>query len=137
MHAVLADAANLALSIKSMSTDTPVLHRLRKRREFIAASKAAKAVTNSIILQGRARKDDSDSIGVGFTASKKVGNAVARNRAKRRMRALARVYVLKNGHPGHDYVLIARKNATTELPYEKLQNDLIKGLERLHTARIR
>ncbi len=115
----------------------PTPSRLKKRRDFLAASKSSKAVTNSLILQERRRDDDSLLIRVGFTASKKVGNAVLRNRAKRRMRALAQEIIVKNGKRGHDYVLIARKNATTESPYDALQRDLIKGLERLNKAKCR
>lgn len=138
MHAALVDAANSALNVIGLGNAAmPTLSRLKKRREFLAASKSAKAVTNSLILQERYRSDDSLSIGVGFTASKKVGNAVLRNRAKRRMRALAREILVKKGKLGHDYVLIARKNATTEFPYDILQHDLTKGLERLNKAKCR
>jgi len=114
-----------------------VLLKLTKRREFLAANKASKAVTNSFILQSRYRGDDSDDVRVGFTASKKVGNAVIRNLAKRRMRALAREMITKNGKSGHDYVLIARRDATTVFPFEVLRKDLKKALEKLSSARSR
>jgi len=65
--------------------------------------------------------------GIGFTASKKVGNAVARNRAKRRLRALAADVMPARAAPNHDYVLIGR-TATLQRPYAKLRHDLLKAL---------
>lgn len=88
-------------------------------------------VTQGFILQARDRADGSDAVRVGVTASKKVGNAVTRNRAKRRLRALARSILATRGQPGHDYVLIARRDATVTLPYEQLEKDLTHALERL------
>jgi ribonuclease P protein component len=137
MRAAPVDAANSALDDGPVSAETRALAGLQHRRDFLAAAKAAKAVTNSLILQDRRRNDSSDAIRVGFTASKKVGNAVARNRAKRRMRALARDLIPENGRAGHDYVLIARKDATTDFPYEVLRADLLRALDRIKTPRKR
>ena len=69
-----------------------ILETLTKRADFVAASKAEKFVGNSIIVQ--AKYNPSENIRVGYTASKKVGNAVVRNRAKRRMRAAAMLHFL-------------------------------------------
>jgi len=67
---------------------------------------------------------------LGITASKKVGNAVARNRARRRLRAVAREVLPAHGTPGYDYVLIAR--ASTALrPFAALADDLVGALRRL------
>lgn len=71
---------------------------------------------------------------VGFTASKKVGNAVRRNRAKRRLRALADSVLRDRATIGHDYVMIAR-SATMDRPYPDLQNDLYFCLKRLGLLR--
>jgi ribonuclease P protein component len=72
---------------------------------------------------------------IGFTASRKVGNAVARNRAKRRLRALAAAILLGEGKPGTDYVLIARAG-TVDRPYDALIADLAAALRRVdHRAR--
>lgn len=112
------------------------LQGLKQRRDFLAAARAKKQVTPGFILQARNRLADDPAdtaIRVGFTASKKVGNAVARNRAKRRLRALAREILPKSGHPGWDYVLIARKEATASRPFAQIQQDLRQALTRLHS----
>ncbi|MCL4159843.1 UNVERIFIED_CONTAM: hypothetical protein GTU68_017970, partial [Idotea baltica] len=69
-----------------------------------------------------------EGIRIGYTCSKKVGNAVARNRAKRRLREVARVVLPQNGKTGHDYVLIGRRNATADLPFSQLLCDMEKAL---------
>ena len=106
------------------------LQTLKKRADFLAAARARKQVTPGFVLQGRA--NGGPEMRVGFTASKKVGNAVARNRAKRRLRALAREILPQAGHPGWDYVLIARKSETATRPFAQMQQDLTQALARLH-----
>lgn len=130
MHAAPVDGRNSAPDDGDVSAGLPALGGLQHRRDFLAAAKARKAVTDSFIVQNRARRDDSDIIRVGFTASKKVGNAVARNRAKRRMRALVRDVLAAHGEPGHDYVLVARKDATTVRPFDVMRKDLLRAIER-------
>ena len=85
-----------------------------------------------MIVQVRKRADTDGPMRVGFTCSKKVGNAVARNRAKRRLRAVARAVLPTLGRPGHDYVLIGRREVTGTCPYEALLRDLNYALTRLH-----
>ncbi len=68
----------------------------------------------------------------GLTASKKVGNAVTRNRARRRLRALAREILPLHGHPGWDYVLVGRPEATVARDFAALRGDLIRALARVH-----
>lgn len=96
--------------------------------------------TPGFVLQMRQRKPDEtpdqpDGIRVGFTCSKKVGNAVARNRAKRRLREIARLILPQHGQPGMDYVLIGRRGATADLPFTQLQSDMHKALGILHGRR--
>ena len=83
------------------------------------------------VLQAHARGDD-DGPRAGFTCSKKVGNAVARNRAKRRLREIARLDLPRLGRPGWDYVLIGRRDATAARPFEALRDDLARALARIH-----
>lgn len=114
------------------SSCTPAPQTLTKRADFLAAARARRAAVPGFVLQGRDRADGSAQIRVGFTASRKVGNAVARNRAKRRLRALVREILPGLGRPGWDYVLIARKDATGSLPFEALCADLARALKRVH-----
>ena len=91
------------------------------------------------MLQGRRRQESeasaktpADAIRFGLTASKKVGKAVARNRARRRLREAARALLPELGRPGWDYVLIARADATATRPFDKLTDDLRIALEKVH-----
>ncbi|MEL6838249.1 MAG: ribonuclease P protein component [Pseudomonadota bacterium] len=106
---------------------------LKKRADFVRASHGRRFGTTGIHLQARKRHDgEAPGIRVGFTCSKKVGNAVARNRAKRRLREVARLVLPDYGHDGWDYVLIGRKDATATLPFEKLIKDLKRALQKVH-----
>lgn len=104
---------------------------LKKRRDFLACARARRSVAPGLILQARARGDDG-ALRVGYTCSKKVGNAVVRNRAKRRLRAAAAEVLGTGGRAGWDYVLIGKAGATVERPFAGLTADLAKALERVH-----
>ena len=107
---------------------------LTKRADFVRCSKAKRFGTKGIHLQGRQRREDefTDGMRVGFTCSKKVGNAVARNRAKRRLREVARIVLQDHGRANWDYVLVGRNDTTAALPFSQLQADLIRALEKIH-----
>ncbi|WP_126136210.1 ribonuclease P protein component [Tritonibacter mobilis] len=104
---------------------------LTKRGDFLAAARARKQGTRSMMVQGRKRGDDGP-FRVGFTCSKKVGNAVMRNRAKRRLREITRLLLKEHGKPGWDYVLIGRAGETTTCPFEQMQKDFAYALRKIH-----
>ncbi|MAR55707.1 MAG: ribonuclease P protein component [Rickettsiales bacterium] len=106
--------------------------RLRKRADFLrCAAVGRKSVTHAFILQSLPGYDpEASAIWLGFTATKKTGNAVIRNRLKRRLRALAREVIPSDGIAGTAYVLIARKNCV-HYPYDRLKQDLHDALRHL------
>ncbi|WP_417525945.1 ribonuclease P protein component [Marinovum sp.] len=127
-----ADRGDHAPAVLSCPDVPPDLRVLRKRAAFLAAARARRQGTGGFLLQARRRGDDDPAIGVGFTCSKKVGNAVARNRAKRRLREIARLILPDQGQPGWDYVLIGKAGATAERDFTDLQNDLRYALRKVH-----
>ena len=107
---------------------------LTRRADFVAAARAGRQTRPGLLVQGRRRApgEGVDGVRVGFTCSKKVGNAVARNRAKRRLRAAARAVLPLHGRPGWDYVLIGRPEATTARSFTQLRDDLAEAMAAIH-----
>ena len=113
----------------------PQISVLTKRADFVRASNARRQGTKGLHLQGRKRGPDEISetpVRVGFTCSKKVGNAVARNRAKRRLRAAAQIVLPEIGKNGWDYVLVGRFEATAQRPWRELLSDLRYAMRKVH-----
>jgi len=102
---------------------------LKKRSEFLFVREGHYQARGGIVIQAR-ESSESSNIRVGFTATKKIGNAVIRNRAKRRMRSIALETLPTLGQKGTDYVFIAR-NSTATTPYEALVGDAQKALSSL------
>jgi ribonuclease P protein component len=109
------------------------MERLKQRADFVAAAGALKVPSAGFVLQARDRSDQAPAR-IGFTVSRKVGNAVERNRVRRRLRELAR---LKSGdalRPGHDYVLVGRR-AALSAAFSDLAADYDRAISRIHTMR--
>lgn len=113
----------------ALSCATP--ETLRLRADFLRAAKARRVPCPAFLLQARARGDGA-GMRVGFTCSKKLGNAVTRNRAKRRLRAIARQVLPRHGQTGWDYVLVGRPNATVTRDFATMCDDLRAALTKLH-----
>jgi len=115
------------------------MERLRKRADFLAAAKGAKAPMAGFVLQARQRDGEPPERAVarfGFTVSRKVGNAVQRNRVRRRLREIVRLAAAGQARPGHDYVLVGRA-AALSLPFARLMDDLEGAFRRVHGRRAR
>ena len=110
----------------------PALETLAKRADFLRCASARRQAKPGFVLQARDRKDQGAVIRIGYTCSRKVGNAVARNRAKRRLREIARAVLPLKGRPGWDYVLVGRHGVTADLRFATLLADLDAALARLH-----
>ena len=108
--------------------------RLKKRADFLRAQKGVRRSAPGLTLEICVTPDVSARDGrfrVGFTASRKVGGAVERNRAKRRLRAAAQAVLPLQGRERTDYVLVAR-TATLTRPYCELLKDLAQTLAAAH-----
>ena len=110
----------------------PPMTVLRHRADFLRAARALRRGTDGMLLQARHRDDGDPTIRVGYTCSKKIGNAVARNRAKRRLRAVVAEALLPGAKPGWDYVLIGRPGVTIDRDFQALKSDLTYALRKIH-----
>jgi ribonuclease P protein component len=105
-------------------------NKLKRRAEFLAvAGKGRKAPSPGLVLQVL-RRNDTEPARLGFTVTKKVGNAVRRNRTKRRLRAAARAVLAEQALPGVDLVLIGR-DGTAGRPFEALKTDFRRLIDKL------
>lgn len=111
-----------------------ILHRMKTRPQFLAAAKGVSEARGAVVVQMRDRADDDPVVRLGFTATRKVGGAVVRNRAKRRLREAARRLVPDHGLAGCDYVFIARMG-TADRPWDRLLDDVKSALTRLASRR--
>ena len=127
--------------LASPPADSPVgrdgLSTLLRRADFLKAASARRWSAPSVVVQARRRKPEETAQGarIGYTCSKKVGNAVARNRAKRRLRAAAAEALPGRARAGWDYVLIGRREETAARPFPQLVADLEQALDKLHAGK--
>ncbi len=102
--------------------------RLKRRAEFLAlAAKGRKTQMTGLVLQVLATGKPTR---IGFTATRKIGNAVVRNRARRRLREVARLHFAEHETSGADFVLIARRD-TARRPFAQLRADLAQAIAKI------
>ncbi len=106
-----------------------VIRKMRARREFLAANKGRRFPSPGMLLLVHPRNDGDPAAGLGITVTKKIGNAVVRNRMKRRYRALAAELLPRYGISGADHVLIGRQTAI-ERDFSALRADFKGALKR-------
>ena len=117
-------------------TETIKINTLRKRSDYILISHGSRVYTKGLIIQAKQRSGgeyiNEKLIRVGITCSKKIGNAVKRNRAKRRLRELSRLILPQYAKQGWDYVLLGKAEETCYRPFKSLVKDLESAIEKIH-----
>ena len=122
---------------KRLSKNSDTVIKIIKRSDFISISSKLRARATGLNLQAMRRPDKdfpnmSNLIRVGFTCSRKVGNAVRRNVAKRRLRHVARECLPSLGHSGWDYVIIGRSRETEEMDFNDLKKSFAVAINQIH-----
>ena len=109
------------------------IQTIKKRRDFLKGNNAAHAAMPSVVIQSYMRTDEvvetDESVMMGITCSKKVGSAVKRNRAKRRLREAGKIVLREIGIKKTNYIFIARKDATIKVKFTDLCNDIENGIK--------
>jgi ribonuclease P protein component len=106
------------------------MDRLKRRADFLAAASGARAHATPFLVQARNRGDQGEPR-VGLTVTKKSGNAVERNRIRRRLRSATDDVVTRAGRQGFDYVVVARR-AALSAPFDAMLRDLERAITRVH-----
>jgi len=109
------------------------MEKLRQRADFLTAATGIKVPATAFVLQARKRADDGP-VRFGFTVSKKVGNAVERNRVRRRLKEIVRRSDTNRMQSGHDYVLVGRR-AALKLAFDRIAQDFEGALRRMQAGR--
>lgn len=103
---------------------------IKKRPDFLAANRGKRYATPGFVLLVKDRQDENAEIRLGITITKKVGNAVIRNRMRRRFRALAQEILADKGKAGADHIFIGRDSGI-ERDFGALRSDMVKALGKL------
>ncbi len=103
----------------------------KKRKDFLRVAKGAYIATHNMVLQAAPSLSETDNIMVGYTATKKIGNAVIRNKSKRRLRAVVANVLTRYALPHTDYIFIARVS-TAECDFQELQRDTIYAIKKIN-----
>ncbi len=114
-------------NMQSVDNQSPDIMRLKTRPQFLFVRNGKTERRRAVVTQARRRLDQDRRIGVGFTTTKKIGNAVVRNRAKRRLRAASEQLLVSFGCEGVDYVFIARLETAT-IKWQRLLDDMESAL---------
>lgn len=116
----------------------PAFETIKARRDFLAIRGGVKASSSAFLLEAKPRRDEASgehcrmqAARFGFTVTKKLGNAVRRNRIRRRLKAAVAALAETHAVAGFDYVIVAR-NAAFDRPYAELVADLATALQRVH-----
>ena len=112
------------------------LEKITKRPDYARMRNGYKVSMPGLILQGKLR-DVNTSVNptisrYGLTCSKRIGNAVKRNRAKRRLRSVVMAILPYSALEGWDYVLIGKTNSTENMSFDILKDNLITALRKIH-----
>ena len=116
----------------SLETLPVAVVTIKRRSDFISAAASRQYVTLGVLVQARNRCDNIAEARFGITCSKKIGNAVTRNRAKRRLREAAKIMLPDLARSGWDYVLIGRPEKTVARRFSELKKDIGFALVKLH-----
>ncbi len=107
------------------------IHTLKKRKDFLRVAANFYIATHNVVLQAARSLSDTDDFFVGYTATKKIGNAVCRNKSKRRLRAIVREILVQYALVHTDYVFVAR-NTTATCDFSELKRDAIYALKKIN-----
>ena len=112
------------------------IQKIKKRRDFLKGNNSPYAAMKSVVVQSYVRTDEvvetDESVMMGITCSKKVGNAVTRNRAKRRLREAGKTVLKEIGVKKTNYIFIARKAVTVKVTFNELCSDIEVGIKKIH-----
>ena len=112
------------------------IQTIKKRRDFLKGNNSLYSAMPSVVVQSYVRTDEvvetDESVMMGITCSKKVGNAVKRNRAKRRLREAGKIVLREIGIKKTNYIFIARRDTTIEVKFIDLCNDIETGIKKIY-----